>query len=80
MIIYRQRIIEYRLDSSRIGPLAALSVEKFILRVAARSSAPGGGSVAALLASLVNILLFIHTFFGISFNSFLEFYHCLVIT
>ena len=49
----RERIIEYRLPSSRVGPLASLTVEKFILSVGARSSAPGGGSVAALLAALV---------------------------
>jgi formiminotetrahydrofolate cyclodeaminase len=36
-----------------VGPLARLSVEKFVLSVGARTSAPGGGSVAALLAGLV---------------------------
>lgn len=49
----RQRIIEYRLGVSNVGPLAKLSVEKFVLNVGARTSAPGGGSVAALLAALV---------------------------
>ena len=51
----RERIIEYRLNVNNIGPLAHLSVEKFVLSVGARTSAPGGGSVAALLAGLVSI-------------------------
>ena len=38
---------------SAVGPLARLTVEKFVLSVGDRTSAPGGGSVAALLASLV---------------------------
>jgi len=48
----KERIIEYRLNVSALGPLAKLSVDQFVHSVAARSSAPGGGSVAALLASL----------------------------
>jgi len=48
----KERIIEYRLNVTPVGPLANLSVDKFILSVGARSSAPGGGSVAALLAAL----------------------------
>ncbi|KZS20086.1 Formimidoyltransferase-cyclodeaminase [Daphnia magna] len=48
----KERIIEYRLNVTNVGPLARLSVEKFILSVGARTSAPGGGSVAALLAAL----------------------------
>ena len=51
----RERIIEYRLNVSAVGPLARLTVEKFVLSVGERTSAPGGGSVAALLASLVII-------------------------
>lgn len=35
-----------------MGRLARLTVERFVLSVGARSSAPGGGSVAALLAAL----------------------------
>jgi formiminotetrahydrofolate cyclodeaminase len=41
------------MDIINVGPLARLSVEKFVLSVGARTSAPGGGSVAALLAGLV---------------------------
>lgn len=48
----KERIIEYRLGVVNVGPLARLSVEKFVLSVGARTSAPGGGSVAALLAGL----------------------------
>lgn len=53
----RERIIEYRLGVVNVGPLARLSVEKFVLSVGARTSAPGGGSVAALLAGLVSLLI-----------------------
>jgi len=35
-----------------VGRLARLTVERFVSSVGARSSAPGGGSVAALLAAL----------------------------
>lgn len=48
----RERIIEYRLGVSNVGPLARLTVERFVLSVGARTSAPGGGSVSALLAAL----------------------------
>merc|ERR1711935_1018542 len=47
----RERIIEYCLPSSD-GPLISCSVKEFVQEVAARSSAPGGGSVSALIASL----------------------------
>lgn len=46
-----------------VGPLARLSVEKFVLSVGARTSAPGGGSVAALLAGLVCFNFFTFIFF-----------------
>ena len=36
------------------GPLAAMSVRDFVMTVGARSATPGGGSVAALVASLVS--------------------------
>jgi hypothetical protein len=52
-VLLRERIIEYRMNIINVGPLARLSVEKFVLSVGARTSAPGGGSVAALLAGLV---------------------------
>ena len=40
---------------SRDGPLAELGVKKFVQAVGARSATPGGGSVAALVGSLVCI-------------------------
>jgi glutamate formiminotransferase/formiminotetrahydrofolate cyclodeaminase len=47
-----QRVIEYRIDAQADGPLASGSVRDFVEAVAARSSAPGGGSSAALIAAL----------------------------
>ncbi|XP_037075723.1 formimidoyltransferase-cyclodeaminase-like isoform X2 [Pollicipes pollicipes] len=47
-----QRIIEYRLPAPAAGRLAALPVSQFVRQVAARSAAPGGGSVAALCAAV----------------------------
>ena len=57
-VLLRERIIEYRVNLINVGPLARLSVEKFVLSVGARTSAPGGGSVAALLAGLVCLFCF----------------------
>ena len=51
---FRERIIEYCLPSSD-GPLISCSVKEFVQEVAARSSAPGGGSVSALIAAMVKI-------------------------
>lgn len=48
----KERVIEYRLGITGSGPLVRLPTENFVRSVAARSSAPGGGSVAALLAAL----------------------------
>jgi formiminotetrahydrofolate cyclodeaminase len=36
------------------GPLVSMDVKDFILTIGSRSPSPGGGSVAALLASLVS--------------------------
>jgi glutamate formiminotransferase/formiminotetrahydrofolate cyclodeaminase len=47
-----ERVIEYRIAAQKAGPLAGSSVADFVAAVGARSSAPGGGSVAALLAGL----------------------------
>ncbi len=47
-----KKIIEYIVAEEKNEPLASLSVRKFVESVAARTSAPGGGSVSALLASL----------------------------
>ncbi len=50
--IPEERIIEFMIDGDETGPLARLSVRDFVAAVGARTSAPGGGSVSALLASL----------------------------
>jgi len=47
-----KKIIEYIVAEEAKEPLASLSIRKFVESVAARTSAPGGGSVSALLASL----------------------------
>jgi len=39
-----------------IGPLACKTVQNFVLDVAARTPAPGGGSVSALVGALVPFL------------------------
>lgn len=48
----QKRIIEYIIKQNKNEPLASLSVRDFIGEVAARSSAPGGGSVSASVASM----------------------------
>jgi hypothetical protein len=52
----RERVIEYRLGFTSSGPLARLPTESFVRAIAARTSAPGGGSVAALLGALVSYI------------------------
>ena len=47
-----KRIIEYMIKEERNEPLASSTVRKFVEEVGSRSSAPGGGSVSALIASL----------------------------
>jgi glutamate formiminotransferase / formiminotetrahydrofolate cyclodeaminase len=47
-----KRIIEYLVAEPPNEPLASLSVREFIEAVGARTSAPGGGSVSALLAGV----------------------------
>jgi Formiminotransferase-cyclodeaminase len=49
---YSERVIEYRLPAPA-APLTSLTLSGFVEAVGARSPAPGGGSVAALLGSLV---------------------------
>jgi glutamate formiminotransferase/formiminotetrahydrofolate cyclodeaminase len=46
------RIIDYAVAEPRHEPLAGMGVRAFIEHVAARTSAPGGGSVSAVLAAL----------------------------
>lgn len=48
----QKKIIEYIVAEPAEEPMAGLSVRGFIEEVAKRSSAPGGGSVSALLAAL----------------------------
>ncbi len=50
--IPEKRIIEYMIREEKNEPLASSTVRKFVEEVGSRSSAPGGGSVSALLASL----------------------------
>jgi len=50
--IPEKRIIEYMIDEEPNEILASMSVRNFVELVGARTSAPGGGSVSALVASL----------------------------
>ena len=45
----------YMVDKERDGPLVSMDLKDFVLTVGARSPTPGGGSVAALTASLVSV-------------------------
>ena len=47
-----QKIIEYIVAKPKDEPLASMSVRNFIEEVAARSSAPGGGSTSAAIAAM----------------------------
>lgn len=48
----KKRIIEYMIQEERNEPLASMTVRGFIEEVAARSSAPGGGSASAAIAAI----------------------------
>ena len=48
----REKIIEYIVEKPREDPLAGLTVREFIESLAARTSAPGGGSASALAAAM----------------------------
>ncbi|XP_041365055.1 formimidoyltransferase-cyclodeaminase-like [Gigantopelta aegis] len=48
----KERIIEYMVQSDMDGPLVSMDVKDFIMTVGSRSPSPGGGSVAALCASV----------------------------
>ncbi|XP_063421007.1 formimidoyltransferase-cyclodeaminase-like isoform X2 [Mytilus trossulus] len=52
----KERIIEYMISDENDGPLVSMDVKDFILTIGSRSPTPGGGSVAALLASLGSAL------------------------
>lgn len=47
-----EKIIEYMVEGEEDGPLIQKTVRGFVEAVGARSSAPGGGSVAALMGAL----------------------------
>ncbi len=47
-----EKIIEYKIREDINEPLASMTVRGFVEEIAARTSAPGGGSAAALLASV----------------------------
>lgn len=48
----KKRIIEYLIEEKRNEPLASLTLRGFIEEIAARSSAPGGGSASAAIAAI----------------------------
>ena len=50
--IPKEKIIEYQVEEEASEPLAGLSVRCFIEEVAARTSAPGGGSASAAIAAI----------------------------
>ncbi len=49
--------LRYCVASSADGPLASASVRSFVEQLAARTSAPGGGSASACIASMVSTQL-----------------------
>jgi glutamate formiminotransferase/formiminotetrahydrofolate cyclodeaminase len=48
----RKKIIEYMIEEENNEPLANLSTRGFVESVAARTSAPGGGSASAVIAAI----------------------------
>lgn len=48
----QEKIIEYRVAEKPVEPLAGSSVREFIQEIAARTSAPGGGSASAAIAAI----------------------------
>ncbi|KAM8905177.1 formimidoyltransferase-cyclodeaminase isoform 4-T5 [Spinachia spinachia] len=48
----KERIIEYMVMSAELRPLVSSSLQQFVRSVGARSAAPGGGSVSAVVAAL----------------------------
>ena len=50
--IPEKRIIEYMIEDENSEPLASMSVRDFVELTGARTSAPGGGSASALIASV----------------------------
>ncbi|XP_054712978.1 formimidoyltransferase-cyclodeaminase-like [Uloborus diversus] len=52
----KERIIEYMLPDSDVNSLTSKTVDDFVKTVAARTPAPGGGSVAAAVAAMGSAL------------------------
>ncbi|MFH2091807.1 MAG: glutamate formimidoyltransferase [Pseudomonadota bacterium] len=50
--VAQDKIIEYRVAEKPVEPMAGSTVRNFIQEVAARSTAPGGGSVSAAMAAM----------------------------
>ncbi|KAK7109256.1 formimidoyltransferase-cyclodeaminase-like [Littorina saxatilis] len=48
----KEKIIEYMIATDPDGPLVTMDLKDFVLTVGSRSPTPGGGSVAALCASM----------------------------
>jgi glutamate formiminotransferase/formiminotetrahydrofolate cyclodeaminase len=48
----KKRIIEYLIEEAKSEPLANLTLRGFIEEIAARTSAPGGGSASAAIAAI----------------------------
>ncbi len=48
----KEKIIEYMIEEEQNEPLASLSVRGFVQEIAARTSAPGGGSASAAIAAI----------------------------
>ncbi len=48
----KEKIIEYRVAKPKVEPLAGMSVRQFVENIAARSTAPGGGSASAAIAAM----------------------------
>jgi len=54
--VCRERIIEWKVrESDPPKPLLDLRVTKFVHQVRARTAAPGGGSVSALVGAMVKL-------------------------
>lgn len=47
-------VCRYRIGATKDGPLVSSSVRSFIEQLGARTSAPGGGSASALVATVVS--------------------------
>ena len=54
-------------DQEKDGPLVSMDLKEFVMTVGARSPAPGGGSVSALVATLVKYIFVCGNVLGFSF-------------